>query len=623
MALSVKHYIGVIFVVAVASAAAAEEASSFVITAVKVDGNKFFSDRQIRELLRLEKGTRYERYLFNYLLERGIAAVKDAYAAEGFRAAAVRWTFQDVAGDRRKIRLRLEEGPRTNIADIVVEGVSREHFLAVREGLGVEVGSPLSARALEEARARVVKYYGDRGYARAEVRVEVDAAAARVKFVVAEGAVYHVGEVIVAGNERTRARIITRELDYKLKPDRLYRASKIDESRGNIYRTGLYRDLKMETVDSKRAPSLVDLVVIVREDKFKWYKLEPGYESPDRAALTVGWGHNNVLDNNQRLAAEVSAAYGFVTYETLFGADITYTEPWLFGYRYKGTLTLFYERNLLAAVRTWEVGAEPRVTREVTDRLDLTGGVKVRRAGVDVTAVKGEREVVIPFYGGGTGERLLAEEGNVNIASVIAAVTYDGRDDIFNPLAGAYLYGAQETAGIFGRTDFWQFTGDGRTFVRVGRAATAAACVRGGYAEPYGETKEVPYTERFFAGGAYSVRGYSERMVGPKEGETPLGGRVFLTTNVELRFQLPFVAERRLPGIGLNLGNLWGGFFLDAGNVWASWKEIRKAPLAYGAGAGLRYNTPVGPLRFDVAQPILETKGRAPGHFYIAFGHIF
>jgi outer membrane protein insertion porin family len=103
----------------------------------------------------------------------------------------------------------------------------------------------------------------------------------------------------------------------------------------------------------------------------------------------------------------------------------------------------------------------------------------------------------------------------------------------------------------------------------------------------------------------------------------PVGGKVLLTGNAELRFQLPFTADRHMPALGLNLGNFWGAFFADAGNVWTDYDETRKIGLFYGAGFGLRYNTPVGPVRFDFAKPILEREGQGPGHFYFAFGHLF
>jgi outer membrane protein insertion porin family len=609
------------------------DGGGFVIKKVDVDGNKYFKDNQIKDLLRIDKGERYERYFFDYMLEQGIAAVERAYGAEGFEEVEVRWAFRDVKDGERKLSIRVDEGPREEITDILLEGVSREHYLAVRENLGVDVGSPLSATLLNDAALKIGRYYGNRGYVRASAKLHIDRETGIVTFQVDEGAVYHVGDIVVAGNEKTRPKIITREIEYKIKPDRLWNRSKIDESRAKIYRTGLYRDLKLEAVDSPDSRELVDILVIVREDKFKYYKVEPGYESPDRASMTLGWGHNNVFGNNQRLSLEVSAAYGFATTESEYGAEATYTEPWLFGYRYTGISTLSYTRKLDyndetgVGIRQWEAAIEPRVTREITDDLEVAGGFKLKRYKTQVTT--GDISTAWPLKEGGAGQRFPRERGLQNITSVIFSSTYSTRDDLFNPLRGIYLFGSEETAGgIFPGADFWRVIGDARQYVPVGKAATVAAHVRGGYARAYGDTKDVPYVEKFFSGGAYSVRGYGQDEVGPQasweEGVFPAGGNLLFTGNVELRFQLPFTAGRRVPGIGLNLGNLWSGLFVDGGNVWIDWRETRKRAPVYGAGVGIRYNTPVGPIRFDYGEPVFEAgAGRGRGHFYLAFGHIF
>jgi len=631
-----KAFILVVVALTSAGAVAAQDYGGdggFVIKKIDVDGNKYIKDDQIKDLLRIEKGERYERYFFDYMLERGIAAVKQAYDGEGFGEAEVRWAFRDVKDGERKLGIRVDEGRRDEITDILLDGVSRERYLAVRENLGVDVGSPLSAKLLNEAALKIGRYYGDRGYVRASAKLRIDRETGVVTFEVQEGKVYHIGDIIVAGNEKTRPRIITREIEYKIKPDRLWNGSKIDESRAKIYRTGLYRDLKLEAADSPKSQDLVDVLVIVREDKFRYYKVEPGYESPDRASLTLGWGHNNVFGNNQRLSLEVSAAYGFATTESEYGAEATYTEPWLFGYRYTGISTLSYKRKLYyyeesgVGLRKWEAAVEPRVTREITDDLSVTGGFKFKREKTQI--ITGGISTVWPLKEGGASERFSRSQGLKNITSVIFSSTYSTRDDLFNPLSGIYLFGSEETAGgIFPGADFWRVIGDARQYIPVGKAATVAAHVRGGYAQAYADTKDVPYEEKFFSGGAYSVRGYGQDEVGPQaildEELLPAGGNLLFTGNVELRFQLPFTAGRRVPGIGLNLGNLWPGLFVDGGNVWSDWREMRKRAPVYGAGFGIRYNTPVGPIRFDYAQPVLETgEGRGPGHFYLAFGHIF
>ncbi len=622
----------IVTALAVACAAVAQDeegAGAFVISKVAVDGNKYFKDERIKDLLSIEKGQRYERYLFDYMLERGVEAIETAYYGEGFAEANVLWAFRDVKEDKRKLQLRVDEGPRSEITEILLEGVSTERYLKVRENLGVDVGSPLSASLLNEAALKIGRYYGERGYARASAKLEIDRETGVVTFTVDEGRVYHVGDIFVAGNEKTRPKIVTREINYKIKPDRLWRASKIDESRANIYRTGLYRDLKVETTDSPRSSELVDILVIVREDKFKWYKLEPGYQSPDRATMTLGWGHNSVFGNNQRLSTEVSAAYGFRTEESQFGANITYTEPWLFGYRYIGSAKLYYDRELRADLRQWEVGLEPDVTREITENLEVTGGFRLRKSKTTFGVAGDSPSEPWPAGEGGPAQRFIGRAGLQNIASIIFSSTYTTRDDIFNPMRGVYLYGSEETAGGFiTGADFWRVIGDVRQYLPVARAATMTAHVRGGYARAYGPTKDVPYSEKFFAGGAYSIRGYGERGVGPSitiDNENyPLGGNLLLIANAEFRFQLPFTAGKRVPGIGLNLGNTWAGLFVDGGNVWSDWDDTKKVGLVYGAGFGLRYNTPVGPIRFDYGEPILGRGGGGrSGRFYLAFGHVF
>jgi outer membrane protein assembly factor BamA len=373
---------------------------------------------------------------------------------------------------------------------------------------------------------------------------------------------------------------------------------------------------------------LVDILVIVREDKFRWYKLEPGYESPDRATMTVGWGHNNVFGNNQRLSTEVSVAYGFRTTESEYGTNVTYTEPWLFGYRYIGSAKLYFDRELRADLRRWEVGLDPDVTREITEDLEVTGGFRLKKSKVTLETTPDTPAVPEPE--GDPAKRFIAGAGLQNKASIIFSSTYTNRDDIFNPLRGVYLYGSEETAGVFGvGSDFWRVIGDVRQYLPVARAATMCGHVRAGYARPYGPGDEdVPYAEKFFAGGAYSIRGYGERGVGPvvtvDEENYPAGGNLLLIANAEFRFQLPFTEGKRVPGIGLNLGNAWAGLFVDGGNVWSQWDEVKKGGVVYGAGLGLRYNTPVGPIRFDYGEPVLGRAGTGrSGRFYLAFGHVF
>lgn len=596
------------------------EGSSFKLAAIKIDGNKYFADRRIRDMLAVDKGQRYDRYLFDYLLEKGLKAVAEAYKEEGFADIEARWAFRGVKADSRKLAVLIREGKRVKVEDILVDGVEPYEYLKIREGLDVDIGAPLSASAMASAAVKITRHYADRGYARAKVDVRIDRDARTVTFTIDKGECYYVDKVLVAGNKSTRARIVSRELDYALKPHRLYRVSKLDKARARIYGTGLYRDLTVQPVDTNK-PGKLDLLAVVREDRPRWYKVEPRYTSPDMGGMTLGWGHNNIMGNNQRLSASVYGDYAFRELVTKYGSDITYTEPWLLGYRYKGTLTVFYDRRIEKARPTStptqigdnskelrEAGVEPKIAREITEELEVTAAVKVNWISGDI-------------------DKFSPKIDSGNVRSFILTGTYDGRNDLFNPLAGSYLSGYDETAGgiLGGDYSYWKVIGDARHYIPVGPAGVFGVRARSGRMAPYGATDYPPNTALFFTGGAFSVRGYGEGALGPTDEDgRALGGTNLLVVNAELRFQFPFTKDKRVPGINLNLGNLWAGLFFDGGNVWSTKTEAKSYPFGYGTGVGVRYNTPVGPLRFDYGWPILQTEAeQGPGHFYIAFGHIF
>lgn len=622
---------------------------AFELKKVSIKGNKLYTDREIKNALALEEGTVYERYLFDYLLDKGIASIKNKYAIEGYLDAKISWSFRDIKAESRKLEIRIDERERTVLKEVLLRGTVKEDYLKVRDNLGVNAGDPMAEGLLREGIGNILKYYGDRGYAKASATYELNQETRTVIYSVEENEVMFVGTVEVVGNSKTRPKIITREIE--LKTGDVYNESKLIKSRENIYKTGLYKDVTIRkffpedeetsgTAEPEPPPkdvetsgnpgkraertgdlsNVVDIIAFVQEDKFRWVELKPGYGSPDRVTLSAGWGDNNFLFNNgQSLALKGDVAYGFSEGNYELGIDATYTEPWLFGYPYKGVLLLFYERGIYENYNYWEAGIEPKVIKELTDNLEVSGGMRVKRSSLKIT-------INMQDANGDELKRLLREAGVRNLTSLIFTTTYDTKNDPFNPIKGNYVYASEETAGglLPSDIDFYRIIGDIARFQQVSPRATIGVHAHGGYIASFGATSDIPAYERFFTGGGYSVRGFGERSLGPKDaGGNPIGGRIVGYFNLEFRFQLPFVEGIRVPWVGLNLGNFWSGFFFDGGNAWNSLKEIRKEKLHYGAGFGLRYNTPVGPLRFDYAQEIGVATGAGPGLFYIAFGHAF
>jgi len=133
--------------------------------------------------------------------------------------------------------------------------------------------------------------------------------------------------------------------------------------------------------------------------------------------------------------------------------------------------------------------------------------------------------------------------------------------------------------------------------------------LKGGFALGYGDTRELPVVERYFLGGRNSVRGFPQDELGPKGTDgTPTGGNAFVLTNVELRTSLG-------KGIGLV-------FFFDSGNVWRTIGDIDLS-MRYTAGLGLRYSTPIGPIRIDYGYKLDRREGESSGEIHFSIGQAF
>jgi len=564
----------------------------FELKKISIKGNKVFSDREIINMIGLEKGRVYERYLFDFYLEGGLKIVKLRYFHEGYENARVRWAFKDIKETSRKMQIEVEEGERSTISDISILGVEEGDYAEIIQQMEVRPGAPLAEGLVAKGAGIIASYYLNRGFADVSVRYEIDRESAAVIYSVVEGKEFRIDSIVISGNVNTRGKIIRREV--KLKKGDLYNQQLIEESRKGIYGTKLYRQVLIEPHTSSDSDDMKTLSILVEEDKPRWFEINPGYSSPDRIRLAGKWGHNNFLfNNNNRLLYEGDLSYGFTDERFRGQTSLTYTEPWLLGYKLV---------NFIFG---------PLFIKELGGKLD-------EGVAEDSLTPNESKERLLS---------ILADAGYFDIFTGKLYQKYDSTDNEWNPLSGYYIYLSQELmGGIFpGDVDAYSIVGDARKFIPIAEKASMGFRLRSGYVHEFGETEEVPYSERFFTGGAFSVRGFGEQQLGPKDvtGE-PAGARILGLGNVEFRFQLPFVDGAVIPGIKLDLSPLWGGLFFDAGNVWNSYKEYRKESLRLGAGIGIRYVTPVGPVRLDYGRELaLDNALDTNGVFYIAFGHAF
>ena len=201
--------------------------------------------------------------------------------------------------------------------------------------------------------------------------------------------------------------------------------------------------------------------------------------------------------------------------------------------------------------------------------------------------------------------------GTTGIGSVTPSIFYDSRDDSFNPTSGSRHGLTLKFASVafLSEVEFIKGTYQSSWYFPVRKGLVFALTIGGGIAYSFDSDKELPLVERFFLGGRTTVRGFKNDYLGPKGADdAPTGGNVFVLGNSELR-----------KDIGRGFGVV---AFLDSGNVWKLPEDIG-TKVRYTVGTGLRYKTPVGPVRVDYGHKLDREQGESNGEVHFSFGHAF
>lgn len=563
---------------------------------VEIRGNRHISRADIlAQMLTRPSGLFSRQWYMVKRFQDDLEAIRFLYRSRGYLQAEITPEYEYSRDSTRlTITVNIREGELSTIAGIDLQGNKTLDDATVKDLLGVHPGDPFNQVDLQNGINRLLSRYVDLGFGNASVSVQRSAPSPgkiEVHLDIQEGQRVYIGQIIVQGNLLTHSRVVTRELTLK-EGDAYSRAAGARASR-RLIQLGLF-----SRVDVHPAPALEeekggrrDLIVSVDEARPKVIDFGVGYGTEDRLRGFVEASDRNLWGSGRSASIRVQKSSIESNY------SLNYREPWLFDYPVSGTARL--EQGTLKKV------SYTTRTRGVQLGLEKSWGETYRTA-------LAYRYSGIRFLNVEPNAVLESEDqGRVTIASIAPTLIRDSRDDPINPTRGSFTSVTYELSSLSlaSQVDFFKITGESRWYIPVSKRVVLALAGRAGMARSYGPTAVVPITERFFAGGATTVRGYRRDELGPKVGDTPTGGNYLLIGNAELRFPL--------------LLGFSGVVFVDTGNVWTAAREVSVGHLRSTTGAGLRYSTPIGPLRLDYGRKLNRAPGESHGEFYFTIGYPF
>ncbi len=550
--------------------------------------------------------------------QRDRDTLREYYAALGYLEASVGEieVRADETSGKINLIIPIDEGLLTTIKMLDIKGVEPERKAKLLALISPREGQPYNEVEISDARFRIIDLYASEGFPDIDVLVQrtIENHAAQVFFTITEGRKKTIGRTVVTGNERTRYSVIKREIAHA--EGSPYSFSILAQERQKLYKLGLFSDIEIETSDS--VGDQKDLLVRVKEGNAGTFEFGLGYAEYEHFRSFFEVGYRNLFGLNRQGLFRTE----FSSLERRF--ILQYNEPWFLG-------TSLPLRVLFLHENKKELTIPDRVVRYQLERNTVNVGIEKKLTAT----IKGELyyEFSIVKTTEIQPDVILSREdvGTLSISSVRSSLMYDKRDNPFEPKKGILAGITVKIASpvLFSETHFAKVTAYASFFQQLHKRVVLGLSARGGIAYGFGKTTELPIVERYFLGGRSSVRGYDQDMLGPKGSDgNPTGGNAFVMGSVELRTD-----------VGKNIGIVP---FLDFGNVWINTSDFSPTDIKYTAGIGLRYTTPVGPLRVDYGfklnrdticvdrkLPFPPLKGpqqctpESPGAIHFSIGHAF
>ncbi|MGZ8450223.1 MAG: outer membrane protein assembly factor BamA [Candidatus Deferrimicrobiaceae bacterium] len=557
------------------------EGPKLKIERIVIAGNLFHPTKKILKAIDTS-----EKGLFSFLsdsgtfkkdvLENDVRKIEALYQNSGFLDSKI---FEPEVGRGKKgliVTIRIYEGRQYRIGEIRFAGDSGIPEETLRKTVKLARGDLFQRETLLSDLLALTTLMNDDGYAQAlvspgvEKRKEYPVADVTYRF--ERGTKFRFGKVEITGNTKTMDRIVRRNVD--VSDGRTYTATGLKTSKENLTRTSYFKDVKVSTAPSA-VPGEMDAKIEVQEGPTGTLSGGLGYSSLDKIFGVVQLTENNLFGRGWK--ASLNSQFG--ARRTTFSID--FRDPHFLDSDISLLLSAYNTRVLYTDFERKATGGRAGL------------GYNLSRFTSATLSLRADATRILEV--GTVTSRFLQDEfakGLQHTRSLTFGLNRNTTDRFIDPSRGSVQSGSVEYAGgpLGGDSQFVKYFLNAKAFYPVTASTVFSWNALWGHVVPTVGGGEIPVFERFFLGGPYSIRGFRSRDLSPADPNTgeKVGGNKELIGNLEFLF--PLVAEIGFKGV----------VFFDVGNTWEQGKwPWDGRQLRYAYGAGIRWYSPMGPLRFE------------------------
>ncbi|WP_126444517.1 outer membrane protein assembly factor BamA [Sulfuricystis multivorans] len=595
---------------------AVEEGDIAKIRQINIVGAKAFKEKELLEQFTLRTPgwltwyTKNDQYS-KQKLSADLETLRSWYLDRGFIEFTIESTQVMITPDKQDIyiTININEGERYTVSSVKLAGellLPEDELLKL---VTIKPGSLFSREQVTATTKAIAERLGNDGYAFANVNAapELDKEKKQVAFTlfIDPGRRVYVRRIQVQGNTRTRDEVIRREM--RQMEAAWYDGEKINKSRTRVDRLGYFDEVTVETPAVPGTTDQVDVVMNVKEKPTGNLMLGAGLSSSEGLVFSGSVNQQNLFGSGKH----VGIGFNTSKINTLY--SFSYTDPY---YTVDGVSRGFdvYARDTdttkltsLATYATKSLGGGIRYGFPIGEDDTINFGLAVDSTEIKTTS-----------YTTPTIQRFLDQYGS-KFTGAIGTLGWakNTLDSIIYPMSG-YNARVSGEVGLGGSLRYYRANFQYQRFFPIGREYTLM--LNGEYGQGGGiGSKPLPFYKYYYAGGVGSVRGFKAGALGPvdpyaTDTDQRIGGDRRLVMNAEFLFPMPGSGKDKSFRLGA---------FVDAGWVWGVGEKLNVGDLRYSTGLSLSWSSPLGPLKFSLAQPLNRKEGDKTQRLQFQMGTVF